>query len=174
MNHRIKITLSDSTIDELRGAAQARGEPMARLAARLISAGLAPGESKPEPPPPRQPGEADTAGPQPRPARRACWIEPFDGEQEWRRDMWAAIVALRERYPRELGHLKDAWWEQGTHVETLCALAVWRDWIDRAADDPREELVFHSQLEEYGRALRQEGGGVSAVWQPDAPPNEWA
>jgi len=32
------------------------------------------------------------------------------------------------------------------HVEVLCALVVWRDWIDQAADDPRHELAFHAQL----------------------------
>jgi hypothetical protein len=174
MNHRMKITLSDSTTDELRSAAEAGGEPMARLAARLISAGLAAGGEEPKPEPSRPRADRDTAGGHPSRNRRARWVEPFENELEWRRDMWAAIVALRERYPRELGHLKDEWWEHRAHVETLCALAVWRDWIDQAADDPREELVFHSQLEEYGRTLRQEGGGVSAAWQPDAPPTGWA
>jgi hypothetical protein len=89
--------------------------------------------------------------------------------------MWGAIVALHGRYPRELGHLKAGWWDHTAHVEMLCALVVWCDWIDQAAaDDPRDELVFHAQLEDYSRALRQEGGGVSASWQPDAPPAEWA
>ncbi len=88
--------------------------------------------------------------------------------------MWGAIVALCGRYPRELGHLKDGWWEHPSHVETLCALAVWRDWIDRVAEDPRDELVFHAQLEDYAQGLRQEGGGVSATWLPGAPPSAWA
>ncbi len=174
MTHRIKITLPESTIGELRSAAAAGGEPMARLAARLISDGLAAsgGEPKLDPLPHR--ADPDTSSEQPHHGRRARWIEPFDDKQEWRREMWGAIVELHARYPRELGHLKDGWWDHTAHVETLCALTVWRDWIDQVADDPREEFIFHAQLEDYGRTLRQEGGGVSAVWQPDAPPTGWA
>lgn len=40
----------------------------------------------------------------------------------------------------------DGWWEDSSHLETLCALVVWRDWIDQVADDPRHELAFHVQL----------------------------
>jgi hypothetical protein len=170
MNYRIKITLPDSTLAELRSAAKDRGEPMARLATRLISAGLFASKQEPTRGRARDAGKPDHgAGP------RALWLEPFEGErQEWRRDMWGAIVALRGRYPRELGHIKDGWWDHTAHVETLCALVVWRDWIDQVADDPRDELVFHAQLEDYSRALRQEGGSVSAAWQPGAPPTDWA
>jgi hypothetical protein len=50
---------------------------------------------------------------------------------------------------------------------------VWRDWIDTAADDPRHELAFHAQLADYGRELRQEGGGVDRAWKPGAPPDGW-
>jgi hypothetical protein len=39
---------------------------------------------------------------------------------------------------------------QATHLETLSALAVWRQWIDDAGGDPREELAFHVQLANYG------------------------
>jgi hypothetical protein len=172
MDHRMKITLPESTLAGLRKAAKDRGEPMARLATRLISEGLSEKTHEPDPPALHQAGKP---GRQDRDLdRRAPWLEPWEGEQEWRRDMWGAISALHERYPRELGHLKDGWWEHAAHVETLCALVVWRSWIDQAGEDPRDELVFHAQLEDYSRALRQEGGGVSAAWQPDAPPNEWA
>jgi hypothetical protein len=82
--------------------------------------------------------------------------------------MWGSIVALYGRYPHALAHLKDVWWEGATHVETLCALVVWRDWIDQAAEDPRHELAFHAQLSDYSRELRQEGGGVTRAWQPAA------
>jgi hypothetical protein len=76
--------------------------------------------------------------------------------------------------PEALEHLKEGWWEDAAHVETLCALVVWRDWIDQEADDPRYELAFQAQLADYGRELRQEGGGVTQAWKPGAPPDEWA
>jgi hypothetical protein len=75
--------------------------------------------------------------------------------------------------PRELAYLKDGWWGDSSHVETLCALVVWRDWIDQVADDPRHELAFHVQLGDYSRELRQEGGGVTRAWVPGAAPDEW-
>lgn len=90
--------------------------------------------------------------------RHAPWIEPIMGDSAWRQRMWGSIVALHGRYPKALAHLKDGWWEDASHVETLCALVVWRDWIDVAADDPRHELAFHAQLADYGHSLRQEGG----------------
>jgi hypothetical protein len=105
--------------------------------------------------------------------RRAPWIEPFYDQQGWRTQMWGSIVALYGRYPRALQHLKDGWWEDASHVETLCALVVWRDWINQEADDPRHELAFQAQLADYERELRQEGGGVTQVWEPGAPPDEW-
>lgn len=51
--------------------------------------------------------------------------------------MWGSIVALYGRYPHALAYLKDGWWEDAAHVEVLCALVVWRDWIDHVAEDPR-------------------------------------
>jgi hypothetical protein len=59
------------------------------------------------------------------------------------------------------------------HPNVNCALVVWRDWIDQAADDPRHELAFHAQLSDYSRGLRQEGGGVTRAWIPGAPLDEW-
>jgi hypothetical protein len=76
--------------------------------------------------------------------------------------------------PHALAHLKDGWWEDATHVEVLCALVVWRDWIDQVAEDPRHELAFHAQLSDYSRELRQEGGGVTRAWQPGAALDGWA
>jgi hypothetical protein len=73
-----------------------------------------------------------------------------------------------------LSSLKEDWWRNATHLETLSALAVWRQWIDDAGDDPREELAFQVQLANYGHALRQEGGSVTRAWQPGAPPVEWS
>jgi hypothetical protein len=87
--------------------------------------------------------------------------------------MWGAIVALHGRYPRQLGTLKDEWWTDASHTETLCALAVWRAEIDDTGQDPREELSFQAQLLDYSQVLGQEGGGVTKAWKPGAPPDEW-
>lgn len=84
--------------------------------------------------------------------------------------MWGGIVALHGRYPASLVYLKDEWWESEAHVETLWALVVWRQWIDDAGRDPREELSFQANLTDYGQTLRQEGGGITKAWKPGAPP----
>jgi hypothetical protein len=91
----------------------------------------------------------------------------------WRAEMWGQIVALHGRYPRALAALKDKWWTDDQHTEMLCALAVWRSEIDDAGQDPREELVFHTQLAGYAHTLRQQGG-VTKTWESGAPPAEWA
>ncbi len=101
-------------------------------------------------------------------------LEPYGGNPDWRQEMWGAIVALHGRYPRALANLKDEWWTDDAHTETLCALAVWRTEIDDAGADPREELAFQTQLSDYAHALRQEGRGVTKAWSPGAPPGEWA
>jgi hypothetical protein len=80
--------------------------------------------------------------------------------------MWGSIVALYGRYPDALAHLKDGWWEDAVHVEVLCALVVWRDWIDQVAEDPRHKLAFHAQLSDYSRELRQEGGASHGHGSP--------
>jgi hypothetical protein len=106
-------------------------------------------------------------------AERARWLEPYGGSASWRAEMWGAIVALHGRYPRALGALKDGWWTDEVHTETLCALATWRAEIDDAGQDPREELAFQAQLADYAHVLRGEGGGVAKAWTPGAPPAEW-
>lgn len=87
--------------------------------------------------------------------------------------MWGLIVALYGRYPRQLVYLKDEWWEHPAHVEMLCALVVWREWIDWSGQDPREELAFHIQLSDYARTLHQEPGGITSAWEPGPPPPKW-
>ena len=170
MSQRLKITLSDAAMDELRHRAERAGEPVARIAAQMVSR---PAEHNPD----------ANSVPASTPAaiedddlsvdRHAPWIEPVMGDPAWRRRMWGSIVALHGRYPQALAHLKDGWWEDSSHVETLCALVVWRDWIDVAADDPRHELAFQAQLADYGQVLRQEGGSVTSAWKPGAPPMAW-
>ncbi len=170
MSYRMKITLPDPIMAHLEELATSNGEPVSRVAARMVCneiAGLD-GAGRGPVPAPELPATYDDD-----PDRRAPWIEPFMGDPEWKSQMWGSIVALHGRYPRELEHLKDGWWNDTAHVETLCALVVWRDWIDQAADDPRHELAFHAQLSDYSRELRQEGGGVTRAWTPGAPPEEW-
>ena len=88
--------------------------------------------------------------------------------------MWGSIAALFGRYPRLLEPLKEGWWSEETHTETLCALAAWRAQIDDAGTDPREELAFQTQLADYSRILREQGGGVAKAWVPGPPPSCWA
>jgi hypothetical protein len=104
---------------------------------------------------------------------RPPWLEPYGGSREWRGLTWGAIVGLHGRYPHILSALKEDWWQNSSHLETLSALAVWRQWIDDAGRDPREELAFQVQLADYGRLLRHEGGSVIDAWQPGAPPVDW-
>jgi hypothetical protein len=165
----MKITLPNPRVAQLEALAEERGEPVARVAARMIEAALAGGE----------PHQGRVSTPERRlpartaPDQRPPWLEPYGGDREWRVLIWAAIVALHGRYSHALAFLKEGWWEDAAHLETLCALVVWRDWIDDYGDDPRYELAFHAQLEDFGRGLRQEGGGISSTWKPGAPPDGW-
>jgi hypothetical protein len=176
-SRRLKITLPESVAAQLDELAANTGEPVARLAGHMVRQGIA---------------EAAASGhvriPRARPAPtiheevsevedfdlRAPWLEPYGDSREWRALMWGAVVALHCRYPSALASLKEGWWESEAHVETLCALAVWRQSIDDVARDPREELAFQHQLADYGHELRQEGGGVTRAWKPGAPPDAWA
>ncbi len=170
MSYRMKITLPDPTMAQLETLAEQRGEPASRVAAQMVCAGIAEGKDL------RRDHASISASPPteaPDSDRHAPWIEPVLCDPEWRSVMWGSIVALYGRYPRELAHLKDGWWEDSSHLETLCALVAWRDWIDQVADDRRHELAFHVQLGDYSRELRQEGGGVTRAWVPGAPPDGW-
>jgi hypothetical protein len=73
-------------------------------------------------------------------------------------DQSRAIVALHARYPCALAALKDGWWNDHAHLETLSALAV--------------ELSFQ-RLADYAQPFKSEGGGVQAAWRSGAPPIQW-
>lgn len=170
MSQRIKITLPDPLVAQLQALVDERGEPMSRVAAQCVTAAIDKRTSE-------QPAEGivplvDPLN-DPGTDRRAPWIEPLFDSQEWRTWMWGSIVALHGRYPQALRHLKEGWWDDNDHLETLGALVVWRDWIDLAVDDPRHELAFHAQLRDYSYVLQQEGGGVATAWNPGAPPDGW-
>jgi len=169
MTHRFQVVLSDPVATQLRELAQLRGEPPSTVAAQLVRRGV--GEAAREGRV-RRLRRTETLSSSPS-ATRPRWFEPYGGDPAWRQRMWGAIVALRGRYPRMLDALKDGWWEDEVHTEVLCALAVWREEIDEAGENPREELAFHRQLADYTEALRQLGGSVTQVWKPGAPPAEW-
>jgi hypothetical protein len=169
MSQRLQIVLPDPVAAQLRELASGAGEPVATLAGHMVRGGLALAAKD---------GNVSALRPAPvsvgRPDSRARWLEPYGGDQAWRGEMWGQVVALHGRYPRRLEHLKDGWWNDDAHTETLCALAIWRAEIDDAGEDPREELAFQAQLVEYAHTLRQQGGGVTKTWRPGAPPPAWS
>jgi hypothetical protein len=170
MSRAVKIVLPDPVAAQLAELAAAEDEAPATLAARMVrnGVGLAAKDGKVRPLKPTRTVVGRANG------ERPPWLEPYGGDPEWRQQMWGAIVALHGRYARALGHLKDEWWTDESHAETLCALAVWRAEIDDTGQDPREELAFQTQLTDYCQTLRQEGGGVTKAWKPGAPPDAWA
>jgi hypothetical protein len=169
MSQRLQIVLPDPVATQLAELAAAADEPSSTLAGQMVRHGVAlaaeDGKVRPlKSAPVLVGGNA---------AERALWLEPYGGDGAWRQRMWGAIVALHGRYPRTLSSLKDEWWADESHTETLCALAVWRQQLDDTGQDPREELHFQTRLFDYARQLRQEGGGVTKAWKPGAPPDEW-
>jgi hypothetical protein len=168
MSHTIKLVLPGPAFEQLDRLAAASDTRTATLASRLLQHAIvqAAEDGKPPPPPPR-PVTAHTGN------GRAPWLEPYGGDSKWRTATWAAIVTLRARYPRQLEHLKDKWWTDQALTETLAALAYWREEIDDNGTDPRQELAFHTQLNDYTQRLRQQSGGATKTWKPDALPTEW-
>ena len=169
MSHRFQVVVPDPVAAQLFRLAETRGEPPSTIAAHMVRGAV---------------GQASDTGNvrslrsarsfQARSgAARPRWLEPYGGDHDWRAEIWGAIVALRARYPRHLGALKDGWWKDESHTETLSALAVWRGDLDDGGMDPREELSFQAQLAEYAATLAREGGGVDRRWAPGVPPEEW-
>jgi hypothetical protein len=169
VSRRLKITLSDSIAEKVEDLAAKTDEPMSRVAAQAIRERLAVDTGTES----AQAHRVSSARPHRQGDNRPPWLEPYGGDREWRAWIWGGIVALHGRYPKALAALNDGWWTSDAHVETLSALVIWRQWIDDAAQDPREELAFQAQLVDYSHALRQEGGGVTRAWKPGVPPDEW-
>lgn len=170
MSRRLKITLPETVAAQLDEMAANTGEPAARLAGQMVREGIAEAAASGHVRPPRtRPAPALLDTPEDGDLdQRAPWLEPYGGDREWRSWMWGGIVALHGRYPTALAPLKYGWWECEAQVETLCALVVWRQLIDDACRDPREELVFQVNLSDYGDTLRREGGSVTDAWKPGA------
>jgi hypothetical protein len=169
MSRPVKIVLPDPVATQLAELAVGADQAPSTLAARLVrnAVAVAAKDGKVRPLKPARIVLGRTG------SERPPWLEPYGGDATWRQQMWGAIVALHGRYPKALAALKDGWWTNETHTETLSALAVWRAEIDDSAQDPREELAFQNQLADYSHSLRQEGGGVTKAWKPGAPPDEW-
>lgn len=168
MSRRLQIVVPDPVAAQLQELANAAGEPIATVAARIVRDGVALADAGDKTQLPRP--SAPTAG---EIAQRPPWLEPYGGDPVWWREMWGSVVALHGRYARHLEHLKDGWWEDEATAEIVCALAVWRAEIDQHGRDPREELAFHHQLADIADKLRQQGGGVGTRWTPGAPPERW-
>jgi hypothetical protein len=169
MSRKIQIVLPDPHADQLAELAAGTGEPQSTLASLFVRNEIAQAAKDGKVRQVRQaPVIVGIHG------ECARWIEPYGGDPIWRQEMWGAIVALYGRYPRALANLKDDWWSDEQHVETLCALATWRSEIDDTGQDPRDELAFQTQLNDYAHTLGREGGGVTKAWQPGAPPDMWA
>jgi len=165
----IKVVLAEPYAAQLDALAAGGGERVATIAGQLIRYALSEAVKDGRLPHPRPAAHGAQGGG----AGRAHWLEPYGGDPAWRAEMWGQIVALHGRYPRHLSHLKDEWWTDDSHTETLCSLASWRAEIDDYGTDPRQELAFQAALADYGNLLRQEGGGVAKAWEPGAPPSEW-
>jgi hypothetical protein len=159
MSQRIGIVLPDPVAHQLRELAGGTGEPLATLAGQIVRDGVALAAKD---------GNV-------RALRQAPVLVRRGGSERapWRQEMWGLLVALHGRYPRHLGDVKDGWWTDEAHTETLCALSTWRAELDDAGLDPRDELAFHTHLSDYRHTLRQEGGAVTKAWKPGAPPDEW-
>jgi hypothetical protein len=170
-SRRLKITLPEPLAEELEDLAETAGEPVATVAAQIVRKHL---EMARNGSPAAKAGVSAAAAMGETSGGRAPWLEPYGGDREWSELMWGSILALHGRYPTALGYLKEGWWNDAAHVETLCALAVWRGWLDDSGRDPREELAFQFQLYDFGRSLRQEGGGITKAWKPGVEPAEWA
>jgi hypothetical protein len=129
--------------------------------------------------------QARTAGEQPTPedanrdtqskgAGLPGWLEPPGERERWRRELWAAVCGLAERYPRVFSKLIADWWTDWQLIEVLGALGAWRSQLDRGEyPDPRAELLFHDRLELLDRQLTQTGDPTAARFSGGPPPSDW-
>ncbi|MGH2854319.1 MAG: hypothetical protein ACRDLF_09040 [Solirubrobacteraceae bacterium] len=170
---RVAITLDEHALAELGRRAQAAGEPVARAAARMVRDGLlstqaqAAGELATAPPVALARGEGGNVG-------LPGWLEPPGERERWRRELWAVVCALAERYPRAFSKLPGDWWTDRALVEVLGALGAWRSQLDSGQSaDPRGELLFHDRLELLERQLTQAGDPTATRFKGGPPPSEW-
>jgi hypothetical protein len=169
MTQRLKITLTDAAMDELRSIAARDGVPVSRIAAERVS----------QPPSNNEPDRDTTLLPTQITDddfvtdNHAPWIEPIMGDEAWRRRMWASIVALYGRYPHALAtsemdggtshpiSRRSALSLSGATGSTLLLMTHDTSWPSR----PSSPITAFSS--------GQEGGSVTNAWTPGAPPIEW-
>jgi hypothetical protein len=174
---RIAITLDEHALAELTRRASAGKEPVARTAARLVRDGLL---STPSPgtPPTSTPAQGSPRPPA-RPPQNASsglpgWLEPTGERERWRRELWASVCTLTERYPRVLSKLAADWWADRAQVEILGALAAWRGELDSGQTvDPRAELLFHDRLDILEHHLTTTGDPTAPRFKGGPPPSDW-
>jgi hypothetical protein len=168
----VAITLDEHALAELHRRAQAAKEPVSRTAARFVRDGLLSTQAQAA-------SEQATTATAPEPGRgagSAGWLQPpGDGKRErWRRELWAAVCALAERYPRVFSKLVADWWTDRALIEVLGALVVWRSQLDAGENpDPRTELLFHDRLELLERQLTNTTDPTAARFTGGPPPSEW-
>jgi hypothetical protein len=168
---RVAITLDEHALAELHRKAQAAGEPAARTAARLVRDGLLSSQAQAagEPAPTTATKSADGRG-----AGLPGWLQPPGEQERWRRELWAAVCALAERYPRVFSKLVADWWTDRALMEVLGALSAWRSQLDAGQSaDPRAELLFHDRLELLERQLTQGSDPTVARFAGGPPPSVW-
>ena len=162
MTNGVLITLPDPLGQQLDQHAARTAQRASTAAAQLIRNALSPVGQRD-----RRPAgvtRSTTDG-------RAPWIEPTDETRNaWRSETWMAILSLCARYPKELARLENEWWQQPSRVETLAALAEWRNQLDHHATDPREELAFQARLAELHHLLEHTPGTGTDTFNPDTPP----
>jgi hypothetical protein len=172
---RVAITLDEHALAELTRRAQAAEEPVARTAARLVRDGLISTHAHVtagEPPntTTSMPAEGQSATSAP------GWLQPpGDGRRErWRRELWAGVRALAERYPPVMAKLPADWWKDRALIEVMGALIAWRAQLDTGqSTDPRAELLFHDRLDLLDRQLTHTGDPTAARFTGGPPPSEW-
>jgi hypothetical protein len=165
MSQRQQIVLPDPVDLQLRELAAGADTPPSTLAAQMVQAGVAlaakDGKVRPLRPAPVLVGGNDS--------ERAPWLEPYGGDNEWRQQMWGAVVALHGRYPTQLQTLKDKWWKDESQTETTP-----KSYASRAAASPRHgSQVRHqrghleaSTLGANRRVRDPSGSGAKAIrWE---------
>ena len=167
MTHRVMITLPDPLGEQLNQHAARNRQRTSTAAAQLVRDALnllAATKTR-----------AVSASRSPKSEQTAPWIEPADETRAaWRSETWMAILALCARYAKELARLENEWWQRPSRVETLAALAEWRNQLDHHGTDPRDELAFQARIAEVQSALEHTPGIGTDTFNPSSPPpTEW-
>jgi hypothetical protein len=139
---RIAVSLSVGERTALQAFAGQLGIPEATAAGRLILDGLE--------------DAGAVLGPTPRQAR----MDGSGGQPLWlpTQQRVGAVVALLERYPRDLRALTGVSEDDRLAHEHLAALSVWRDEIDTGQHrDPRVEIAFGEAVIRAGRTFEERG-----------------